>query len=67
MSFNKFAVLSVELKLFTDESQNKFLDIRDDSEVEGRFGELKRDWLYKKLEIVSRINGLKDMIQEEEY
>ncbi|CAD8157084.1 unnamed protein product [Paramecium pentaurelia] len=56
LSFDRFSILCMESELFSDEQQNKFLKVRNNSEVEQKFFELRKVWLN---EYVQTLNYIK--------
>lgn len=65
LSFDKFAVLCVELNIFSDESQNNFLECVDEDEVNLLFLDVKDDWPETKKEIEHRIYNIPHIDKEE--
>ncbi|KRX07912.1 hypothetical protein PPERSA_10300 [Pseudocohnilembus persalinus] len=69
LSFNKFSVLCVELSVFSDISQNKFLNLdldqNIDQQIEAQFEQLKQIWVEKKGEISNRIQNIPGIEMEE--
>ena len=58
MSFEKFAVVSVENNLFTDHAQNKFLNISKKEQIAVKFQELKNSWNEKKEQYLYKFKQL---------
>ncbi|EGR32460.1 hypothetical protein IMG5_082070, partial [Ichthyophthirius multifiliis] len=60
LSFDKFASVSVDFNLFSDDQQNKFIAIKHKQELNIKFDELKENWSSKKEEIFLNIQSLLD-------
>ncbi|KAL4496534.1 hypothetical protein ABPG72_015895 [Tetrahymena utriculariae] len=59
LTFNKFAVVCVDFNLFSDEAQDKFLNIRLKREIDLKFEDLKKVWPQKKQDYERKINSFK--------
>jgi len=65
LSFDKFSVLCVEYNLFSDESQNKYLQISKKSQLESKMEELKIIWYGKKYQLIESFDNLTIISKEE--
>lgn len=59
LSFEKFAMLCVDYQLFSDQTQNQYLQIdqkgKIDEQIKNIFITIKQSWLETKIEIIQRI------------
>ena len=67
MSFNKFAAISVEHSLFSDNQQNIFLEIEKNEEIHNFYTNLRNNWVFKKEKIEHKLDNLKENMEESEY
>ena len=65
MSFDKFSIVCVEYNLFSDEQQNKYINIKNKSDIDHLWREMKKIWPARKLIILERFLGLKIITKEE--
>lgn len=65
LSFDKFSHLCVEYNLFTDEAQNKYLQITKKSQLEIKMEELKGSWYSQKYQLVDSFDNLTVISKEE--
>lgn len=67
MSFDKFVAICVDFNLFSDERQNSFLGIKDASEIEINFHNMKLNWESMKSSIERKLNDMKIYLDNEEF
>lgn len=65
LSFDKFSVLCVEYNLFTDEAQNKYLQITKKSQLEVKMEEVRDNWYAKKFQLIESFDNLNIISKEE--
>lgn len=65
LSFDKFSVVCVEFNLFSDEAQDRYLQVKKKSQIEVKMQEVCEKWEEKRAEIQKRFEEL-DILSEEE-
>ncbi|CAD8054770.1 unnamed protein product [Paramecium sonneborni] len=56
LSFDRFSILCLELDIFSDNSQNNFLNVQNNEEVEQKFGLLRENWGFEYQNQLNKIN-----------
>ncbi|CAK94800.1 unnamed protein product (macronuclear) [Paramecium tetraurelia] len=59
LSFDRFSILCLELDIFSDNSQNNFLNVQNPEEVEQKFGLLRENWAFEYQTQIDKINQSK--------
>ncbi|CAD8139028.1 unnamed protein product [Paramecium pentaurelia] len=59
LSFDRFSILCLELDIFSDNSQNNFLNVQNNEQVEQKFGLLRENWAFEYQSQIDKINQSK--------
>lgn len=65
MSFDKFAVVSVEKDLFTKEKQNQFIGLDDDDNIDKKFKELQIMWSLNFKNLTDKLKNFQSLGEDE--
>ncbi|CAD8159644.1 unnamed protein product [Paramecium octaurelia] len=68
LSFDRFSILCMEHELFSDAQQNKFLKVKNNTDAEQNYEQLKENWIQVYTEQLKRLNEIKmDEIDKQKW
>jgi len=65
MSFDRFAVVSTNMNLFSEKAQHEFLSITELDQLHAMFKSLREDWPKKKLALLAQLKSFCSITEEE--
>ena len=65
MSFDRFAIVCTNMNIFSEKSQNSFLGISNNNELQGLFGKVKSNWRISCEKLLRRLREFKTLVPEE--